>query len=387
MNKKLNQYGSHYIDSTDIQSVVKVLKNGNLTAGPEVNLFERDFAKKVKSKYAISCSNGTSALHLALLSLGIGSGDIVIVPSITFVATFNSIIMTGANPIISDVDENNGLVCIEHVDQIIKKFKNRIKAIIVVHLNGNVVRVDKIRQKYKNLKIIEDSCHALGSHYNLKKTQYVGDCAFSDLSCFSFHPVKNITTGEGGMVTTNNQRLNKKLTLLRNHNLSRVNLKDKSFPYSIDNLGYNYRLTDIQCSLGRSQLKKLDVFKKSRRKLVERYVKNLENKSDYINFVNDYYSDSFWHLFVIKVDFKKIGKNRNIVIEKLNKEGIGSQIHYIPLFMHKYIKRDFAFSIIGKYGGSKNYFSKILSLPLHLNLKLKDIDYVCKKLINILEKK
>lgn len=387
MNKKIKQYGSHSIDNIDIQKVVNILKNKDLTSGKEVNGFENEFSRKVKSKYAVACSNGTAALHLSILALGLKKNDLVIVPSITFVATYNAVLMAGAQPIISDVDSETGLVNLRQVEELMKIYGEKIKAIIVVHLNGNVSKVNEIKLKYKNLKIIEDSCHALGSSYFFKKKYNVGDCRFSNLSTFSFHPVKNITTGEGGMITTNSNKIFKQLKLLRSHHITRLSLKDNLFPYKIGNLGFNYRLTDFQCALGRSQLKKLDSFKKYRKKLVKRYLKNLVSQRSYIKFVDDNFSDSFWHLFVLKINFKKIGKSRNLVMKKLKDKSIGSQIHYIPLYKHNYIKQKFSLSITGNYSGSENYFSQIITLPLHTKLNLEDIDYISKELINILEKK
>lgn len=387
MSKKVNQYGAHSLDDFDIKSVVNVLRNKNLTSGDDVTKFENEFSRKVKSKYAVACSNGTAALHLSVLTLGLKKNDLVIVPSITFVATYNAVVMAGAQPIISDVDSETGLINLKQVEDLIKKYGKRIKAIIVVHLNGNVSKVCDIKFKYKNIKIIEDSCHALGSTYFLKKEHNVGDCKYSDLSTFSFHPVKNITTGEGGMITTNNYKTFQELKLLRSHHISRLSLKYKSFPYKINNLGYNYRLTDFQCALGRSQLKKLDNFKKYRTKLVDRYLKNFNSKESFIRFVDDKFSNSFWHLFVLKINFKKLRKSRNLVMKKLYKKGIASQIHYIPLYKHNYIKKFYSSSIAGNYVGSENYYSQIITLPLHTKLDFKDIDYISKELISILEEK
>ena len=212
--------------------------------------------ERLNQNYAVACSNGTAALHLSVLVLVL-KNDLVIVPSITFVATYNAVVMAGAQPIISDVDSEIILINLKQVEGLIKKYGQRIKAIIVVHLNGNVSKVYDIKFKYKNIKIIEDSYYALEVH-TLKKEHNVGDCKYSDLSTFSFHPVKNITTGEGGMITTNNYKTFQELKLLRSHHISRLSLKYKlPFPYKINNLGYNYRLTDFQCALGRSQLKKL----------------------------------------------------------------------------------------------------------------------------------
>ncbi len=387
MKKKTNQYGDHFLDKSDIESVVNVLKNKNLTSGSEVTLFEKDFSKTVKSKYALSCINGTAAIHLALLTLNLNKEDLVIVPSITFVATYNAVLMAGAKPIIADVDGDTGLIKPENVDELMRKFKKKVKAIIVVHLNGNITKLNVIKSRYRHLKIIEDSCHALGSTYTNKKKQVVGDCMFSDFCTFSFHPVKNITTGEGGMVTTNNKKKYEKLKLLRSHYLERLELQDNSFPYTINDLGYNYRLTDIQCALGRSQLKKLNNFKKYRKKLVGYYLKNFSQESSYIKFVNDNFSDSFWHLFVIKIDFQKKNISRKVVMKKLKDKGIASQIHYIPLHKHNYIKKKFKFSIASKYSGADNYYSQILTLPLHMNLNSTDINYISKELLRILGKK
>lgn len=387
-SKKTLNYGSHLVDEADIKTVIKVLKSQSLTNGKEVEKFEKDFAKIVKSKFALSCSNGTTALHLALLALKIKKGDCIIVPNITFIATFNSVLMAGATPIICDVDEHTGLIDIHKIKEIIFKYKLKIKGLIAVHLYGNVVKLKQIGEEFPNLNIIEDSCHSLGSYYyEGKKKITVGDCSYSKLSTFSFHPVKNITTGEGGMVTTNNKEIYKRLVLLRNHSLERVSYKSTDYPYNINQMGYNYRLSDIQCALGRSQLGKIKKFKIYRQKIFKRYEKNLKKQSSLIDFVDDKYSNSFWHLLVIKLDFKRIGISRRKFITNLYQKNIGTQLHYKPLSSHNFIKKFCTNSIIEKYTSSKKFFDRILTIPLHNNLKLQDVDYICYHLNQLLKLK
>jgi dTDP-4-amino-4,6-dideoxygalactose transaminase len=390
MNKKIAQYGDHFIDDKDIKSVNKVLRGNFLTTGPQVNLFEKMFSEKVGVKYSLSCANGTVALHLSLKALEVGKDDFVIVPNITFFASVSAVIMSGAKPLLCDVNPDDGLINKDSLRLLLKRYGyNKIKAVIIVHLNGKIVDISNLIKITKKIPIIEDSCHALGGAKKGKNFFFrVGSCHKSTLATFSFHPVKNITTGEGGMVTTNKKILYQKLTLLRNHHLERFPTNSVNFPYEINNLGYNYRLSDINCALGVSQLKKLHIFKKYRLKLVNRYKKNLLYFKDFIKFIpNNSDDDIFWHLNVLLIDFKKIKLTRAKVMIALKEKGIGSQIHYKPINNFKYIKESFKENSSHEYIGSQKYFKKIITLPLHYNLKITDVDYICKTLIDILNLK
>ena len=223
VNKKTSQYGNHFIDDKDIECVKNVLKAGFLTTGPQIELFEKKFSKKVGSKYSLSCINGTAALHLSLKALDIGKEDFVIVPNITFFASASAVIMTGAIPLLCDVNEENGLIEENSLVKLFRKYGyKKIKAVIVVHLNGNIVDLLKLKKITKNIPVIEDSSHALGSRKKENKNVFsVGSCHNSLISTFSFHPVKNITTGEGGLATTNNPLLAQKMRELRCHGIVR----------------------------------------------------------------------------------------------------------------------------------------------------------------------
>jgi len=389
MNKKTARYGDHFIDESDIESVKKVLQGDFLTTGPQIELFEKKFSKTVGSKYSLSCVNGTAALHLSIKALGIGQDDFVIVPNVTFFATVSAVIMTGATPILCDVCDNNGLIDENSLKNIFKKIGyKKIKAVIVVHLNGNIVDLSILRKITKKIPIIEDSCHALGSKKKENKNIFsIGSCHNSSISTFSFHPVKSITTGEGGMITTNNKTVFKKLLLLRNHFLDRLPMNNKNFPYDIKGLGFNYRLSDVNCALGISQLKKLDVFKKHRKKLVKRYNNYFSFFKDSISYIKNEKDDIFWHLYVVLIDFKKIGISRPRVMSMLKRLGIGSQIHYKPIHGYRYMRDNYKKYFLCDFDGSIKYYNKILTLPLHYNLNLEDVDYVCNNLLEILRLK
>ena len=384
MNKQLSKYGVQYIDQEDIDSIKTVLKGEFLTTGPFVRKFERLFSKEVDSKYALSCSNGTAALHLSLKALGIGDNDMVIVPTITFVATLNAILMAGAIPILSDVNESTGLIEDKNIIEILNNIPPGIKIsnIIVVHLNGNIVNVSKIRKLLKRVKIIEDSCHAIGSYESLdNKKIKIGSCNNTDVATFSFHPVKTITTGEGGMVTTNKASIYEKLKLLRSHHLESLSIKDKNYPYKINELGYNYRLSDINCALGISQLKKLQKFKKHRKKLVDLYNEKFFKYKEYITPVSLSEHNVCWHLYVISINYKKLNVKRNELMNSLKISGIGTQIHYKPLHKNSYIVKKLKKYYFSKFLGAMKYYNSILTLPLHYNMELNDVNFVVSSLL------
>lgn len=381
-------YGRHYIDKKDIDSVIQVLEGDWLTCGPVVDKFEDALAKTVASKYAIACSNGTTALHLAMLVLGIGVGDIVLVPAITFLASANAVKYVGADVVFVDVNPSTGLMTAETLEDAVLKNKNKkFKAVVNVHLAGqceNLEAIYEIAKKY-NLLIIEDAAHAIGSIYigqNNKKYP-IGSNSFSDITTFSFHPVKTIAMGEGGAVTTNNFEVAKKLKLLRSHGIVRESSEWKnnevgSWYYEMQKLGFNYRVSDINCALGVSQLEKLDKFKLERAKIVKVYDDAFANNRNIRPIKKLNYSDTAWHLYIVDINFENIGQKRATIMQKLKYNNIGTQVHYIPVYQQPYYK-----NLYGeiKLNGAEEYYYGCLSLPLYVGLKIFEQDKIIKELI------
>ena len=378
---KIIPYGKHYIDEDDINSVVDVLKYKNLTQGDEVEKFEQAIAKYVGAKYAIAMSSWTAGLHLANVALGIKKGDKVITSPITFVATSNSVIYCGAEPIFSDIDSNTVNISPKKLEQTIKNNSN-IKAIIPVHYGGlpsDMESISLIAKKY-NLSIIEDAAHALGAKYS--DGSMVGSCKYSDMTGFSFHPVKSIAAGEGGMITTNNENLYRKLLRIRSHGINKLddkilnkknaftnNIKNPWY-YEMQEIGYNYRITDFQCALGRSQLKKLPLFLSKRKSLANYYDKHFESIENISTLHNDFRDYSSHHLYVIKINFEKINVTRAMLIKSLRDKGINTQVHYIPVVLHPF------YSKIGyspnSINNSMKFYSECLSIPMYYELENKD---------------
>tara|TARA_B100001057_G_C22843489_1_gene948061 strand:- start:50 stop:1201 length:1152 start_codon:yes stop_codon:yes gene_type:complete len=372
-------YNKQFIDNSDVISVKNSLKNELITNGPKVKVFENILKKKLKSKFALVCNSGTSALHLALMAVNIKKGDIVIIPSINFISSFAMLSLRGAKIYLADVSKYTGQSTPELIEECIKKNKlKKVDLIITMFLGGspyNVVNFFKLKKKY-NCFIIEDACHALGASYIVNKKNYkVGSCKHCDISTFSFHPVKTITTGEGGALTTNNNNFYKRAFLFRSHGIIRN--EKKYYEYQINELSNNYRLSDINCSLGISQILKLDKILKKRKKLFQYYSKKLKefNHMIYIPQNNDFFSS--YHLFL--VSFKNFTFKKKIhLIKFLNKNDIYPQFHYIPLYKFKAVKSRKSGIIMNK--GSEYYYSSYLSLPLFYDLKLSQIDRIVKLL-------
>jgi len=392
MSGHIKSYGQHYLDNNDFLEIQKVLKSDFITQGPTIKKFENKISQKVGSKEALVCSSGTSALHLALISINIKEGDYVIIPAITFLAAANSVKYLNAKIIFTDVNHESGLVEPENLEKTIQECKKlnilgKVKAFIPVHLNGQCVDLKPINYicKKNNIKIIEDSCHALGSKYkplNSNKKYKIGDCSFSDISTFSFHPVKNITTGEGGALTFNKKEIKKKLKVFRNHGIIK---SKKFFNYEVKELGFNYRLSDINCALGLSQLKKINYFIRKRKNLFDYYNKKISNLSLYLKPIKTYkYCEPAWHLYVVRIDFKKIKVNKNKFAKELLKKGIGSQVHYVPLIFQPLYKKELR---ISNYKGAKEYYKNCLTLPLSVNMRYRDIDYIVFHIKKIIMKK
>jgi perosamine synthetase len=369
-------YGRQTIDELDIKAVSTVLSSDFLTTGPKVKEFEDKFAHFVGVKYAVAVSNGTAALHLACLATGLKKGEELITTPITFVASANCAFYCGAKPVFVDVKQENGLIDENLIES---KITPKTKIIVPVHLGGlpcNMKRIRSIAKKYK-LIVIEDACHALGSEYLGTK---IGGCAYSDMSVFSFHPVKHITTGEGGMITTNSKNIYKKLLLLRTHGITKnpsefVNKNKGPWYYEMQELGFNYRITDFQCALGISQLSKVKKFIKSRIAVAKMYDKAFFG-SECVGVIKPPkgYKNTY-HLYIIKV---KDGKTRLALFNYLKEKGISCQVHYIPVYWHPYYQ-ELGYKI-GLCPKAEEFYEKIISIPIYSSLDDKEqsrvIEYI-----------
>ncbi len=384
MLKRFLPYSRQNIDNRDIKSVIQVLKSDFITQGPNINKFEKEFAKYVGARYAVSCATGTAALHLSCLALGLNSKSSLLTSSITFVASANCAEFLGAKVYLTDVDKDTYCMCPTSLEKLLKK--NKIDVVVPVHMSGHssdMKKIYRLKKKY-NFKIIEDSCHALGGKYNKYK---IGSCKYSDVSTFSFHPVKPITTGEGGMITTNNKQIYEKLLIYRTHGiikdqkkfLNKKNAFDKKIVnrwyYEMIDLGYNYRLTDIQSALGLSQLKKLDEFTVKRNKIAKRYDEGFKKNKNIITPKVNKNINHAYHLYTILINFKKIGKTRNEIMTELFNNKIGSQVLYIPVYEQPYYNKKYKFKI-KNFKNSQNYYNQALSIPIFPDLKLKEQNYI-----------
>lgn len=370
-------YGKQTIEQDDIQAVVDVFKSDFLTTGPKIAEFEQTVADYVGAKYAVAISNGTSALHAACFAAGIEPGDEVITTPLTFAASANCVLYCGGTPVFADVDPKTYNIDPEDIQ---RKITDRTKAIIAVHLAGQPCDMDAIHSiaREHGLIVIEDGAHALGSVYKGKK---VG--SMSDMTTFSFHPVKPITTGEGGMIVTDNEDFYKKMILFRSHGITRddsmMTRNDGPWFYQQFNLGYNYRITDIQCALGCSQMKKLDRFLARRKEIVARYN---EAFADCDNIITPYQlsdTESGWHLYIVQV--KKC--DRRQVFENMREKGIGVNVHYIPVYMHPYYQEHGYENV--HCANAEEIYSHIISLPLYPGLTSEQQDYVIDTLKSLCE--
>lgn len=361
-------YGRQTIEEDDIQAVVDVLRSDYLTTGPKIAEFEKMVADYVGAKYAVAISNGTSALHAACFAAGIRPGDEVITTPLTFAASSNCVLYCGGTPVFADVDPNTYNI---DPDDIRRKITDKTKAIIAVHLAGQPCDMDEIHKiaKEHDLLVIEDGAHALGSVYKGKK---VG--TLSDMTTFSFHPVKPITTGEGGMIVTDNEEFYQKIMLFRRHGITRdenlMTRNDGSWFYQQLDLGYNYRITDIQCALGCSQMKKLDRFLTRRKEIVAHYN---EAFADCENIVTPYQlpeTESGWHLYIVQLK----NCDRRKVLEVLREQGIAVNVHYIPVYMHPYYQEHGYKDVHCK--NAEEIYSHIISLPLYPTLTEEEQQYV-----------
>ena len=383
-------YGKQYIDESDIKSVVKVLRGDWLTQGPSVEQFENDLKAYFGSKYVSAVSNGTAALHLAGLSLGWKSDDIILTSPITFLASANSIVFTGATPDFVDIDKNNYTIDPNKAEEKIKHYRSlgkKIKAIIAVDYAGYPCDWEslKVLQNKYDIQLVNDNCHAIGASYNGEKEYAV---QYADIVTQSYHPVKNFTTGEGGAILTNNFELDEKIKELRTHGIVKseklIYAQSDPWYYEMHNLGYNYRITDMQCALGSNQLKKLNRFIHERRNIAEIYNQQFSSK-EHINppAVNSNIGHAY-HLYPLKIDFKKQTLTKKEFYYKMKESGINLQVHYIPVHLQPFYKQNFNF-VKGDFPIAEDFYLKVFSLPIFPSLKKKDLKYVIENILSFLQ--
>jgi len=382
-------YGRQHIDSEDIKQVVKTLKSDWLTQGPAVDQFEKALAEYCGAKYAVAVSNGTAALHLAMLAAGVAAGDEVVTTPLTFLATANSVLYSGARPVFADIEPHTFNADPEEME---KRITGRTKALAPVHFAGlpcDMPAISKIARKNR-LKVIEDACHALGSEYRSGgKWIKVGSCRHSDMAVFSFHPVKHITTGEGGAVTTNSRSLCDRLRRLRAHGVEktpRMSGEKGAWYYEMTELGYNYRLTDIQCSLGISQLKKLGKFVKRRREIAAMYDRMLCGIDGVeLPEAGDKRGHAY-HLYVLRVDFRRFDTSRKRFFEKMAEKNIFCQVHYMPVPEHPYYRKNVKGCLPKYYPNAMEYYEKAVSIPMFPAMSDADVRRVAgsiRKVLNV----
>ncbi len=393
-------YARQQIDRDDIAAVNAVLESDFLTTGPVINSFEDKLSELTGDSFAVSCSSGTAALHLAAAALALKPGDKVIVPSITFLATANAVRYTGADVVFADVDPDNGLMTPAHLESALAIGGDQVKAVFPVHLAGQCADMKTISEiaKHRQLAIVEDACHAIGATYSKNtndKNQAVGSCNYGDMAVFSFHPVKTITMGEGGAITTQNENLLHRLRLLRNHGITREesafvqsNLargedeETNSWFYEMQDIGFNYRASDIHCALGLSQLKKLELRVQRRRDLVKLYDNLLATHAPLIKPITRAQgSNPAWHLYSVLIDFETAGLSRQKFMMELRERGIGSQVHYIPVHRQPYYQH-----LYGEIDlpDADAYYSRTLSLPLFSQMEDGDVERVVEAISQIL---
>lgn len=392
-------YGRQSIDDSDIDSVIRVLKSSHLTQGKKIEEFEKVLSKFTGAKYAVAVSSGTAALHIACLAAGLKEGDEFITSPNTFVASANCGVYCGARPVFCDIRKDTFNI---DPQELKKKITSKTKVVIPVHFAGQVcdmLEIKKIvRQKQARHKgkifIIEDASHALGSLYKGSKT---GSCVYSDMNVMSFHPVKHITTAEGGVVFTNDKKLYKKLKLFRTHGITN-NEDDLFFKeqtsssnginpwyYEQQVLGFNYRITDIQCALGISQLKKINFFLKRRRKIFEAYNKAFAGNQFITTPIELPNRFTNWHLYVLQIDFDALEKNRADIMRKLKNKGVGAQVHYIPVHTQPFYRARFGTNW-GDCPYAEAYYEKCLSIPIFPAMSDKDVNRVINSLSELLRK-
>ena len=389
-------YGRQSIDEADIAAVVAALRSERLAHGPQVGDFEAAFASAVDARAAAACSSGTAALHLALAALDVGAGDLCVVPAITFLATATAVRFCGAEVLFADVDPASGLITPETLQAALMRAGGPVKAVLPVHLGGRICEMESISAVARSAgaKVVEDACHALGGTDSAGRP--VGGCALSDAAVFSFHPVKTIAAGEGGMVTCPDPERAERMRRLANHGVARtpdlfaypdLSLEEDGSPnpwsYEQIELGFNYRMNEMEAALGLSQLGRLERFVRRRRTLTALYDLVLAPLAPLVQPVRGHSGDRpSLHLYQVQIDFEAAGVGRGEVMRRLQAQGVGSQVHYIPVYRQPYFR--------SRYGdqrleGAEAFYARVLALPLFPAMHDADVERVAQALERALE--
>ena len=378
-------YGRHYLDSDDIGSVVKTLKSDFITQGPYIKKFENALKKKIRSKYCSVLSNGTAALHLVGLSLGWKPGDIVLTTPISFLSTSNCILYSGATPHFVDIDNLSYTIDVNKLEKKIKYFKSlnkKISAIIATDFAGHPCDwkvLKSISLKY-NIYLVNDNCHAIGSSYH-GDTGYAAK--YADLVTHSYHAVKHITTGEGGAIFTKHASIDRKIKLLRSHGVTRearqMFSNDGPWYYEMQELGYNYRITDFQCSLGLTQLKKLNKFLKKRREIAKIYNNEFIEDDRFVIPKTSKNINHSYHLYPLLIKFKKLKIKKKELFKKMAKKKINLQVHYIPIHLQPFYKKKYNYKL-GDFPIAEKFYYQEISLPIYYSLKKLEVSKIAKYL-------
>lgn len=379
-------YGRQLIEDDDIEAVVRVLKADYLAQGPEVEKMEQTICHLTGAHYCVVVSNATAGLHIAVAALDLPSGSEGITSPITFLASANCMVYNNVKPCFADIDSRT--YCLDP-EQTKSRITPETKVLIPVHFAGQAADMSAIKKvaDAHRIHIIEDAAHAIGSTYS--DGTPVGNCKYSDMTVFSFHPVKTITTGEGGAITTNSKVLYERLLLLRSHGMERDPAKIADYPgpwyYQMDGLGFNYRMTDIQAALGNSQLKKLPRFKDRRRAIIKRYNEAFRDLSLVTRPYETPSQDSCFHLYILQIDFVALGKSRREVMADLASNGVGTQVHYIPIPYQPFYKTRY-FTKRGDFPVADAYYDHALSLPLYPRMTDEDVEKVISNIHRVCRK-
>ena len=384
-------YGRHNVDQTDIDAVVEVLRGDWLTQGPQVEEFEKVLLEKFDAKYCCAVSNGTAALNLTGLALGWGSGDIVITSPITFLASANCIVYTGATPDFVDIDPVTYTIDPNQLEEKVKVYNSRskkIKAVIGVDYAGHPCdwkALRNIADRYE-LQLVNDNCHAMGASY-IDDKQYA--VKYADIITQSYHPVKHITTGEGGAVLTNDPVIDEKVRRLRTHGITKepnqLEKNDGPWYYEMHEVGYNYRITDFQCALGSSQLKKLDQFVQKRSEIAKRYDESFSNVDNLIIPETPNSVEHAYHLYPLQIDFDKLALTKSKLFEKMKESGINLQVHYFPIHLQPFYRKNYGFKT-GDFPVSENFYRNEVSLPIYPDLSTGDVEFVINSIKEIISR-
>ena len=380
-------YSKPEVTKSDIQAVNKVLKGGYLSQGEKILEFEYELCKIFQSKNVAVCNSGTAALHLIYMALGIGPKAGLLTSPITFLATANAAKMCNASVVFADVDPVTGLLTAETIERALKKSKYKIKVITLVHLGGklcDLAKIEKVAKKY-NCYLVEDASHTAGAIYQTKngKVSKIGSNKYSIATAFSFNAIKHVAMGEGGCVSTNDSQIANKIRKLRSHGMAKktselIYKQKEKVPwyYEMQELGWNYRADEISCALGLNQLKRLHKGILKRKKLAKYYYNELKDE-EIIILPADIkgIDDSVWHLYPILINFEELGFSRSKVMQELSKNGIQTQVHYIPLFLQPYYRE----KNISLYKGALQYYKSTLSIPLYVQLNKNDISFISSK--------